>query len=100
MNQQGYPRPGGYNSANGVLILVLGILSLVMCGCIAGIPAWIMGNNSLRDIDNGVADPSERGLVQAGRVCGIIATAIAGLTLCLYGMIIALGGAAAGWQGR
>lgn len=31
----------------GTLILVLGILSLTMCGLFTGIPAWIMGKNDL-----------------------------------------------------
>ncbi|MBN9503698.1 MAG: hypothetical protein BGO01_05000 [Armatimonadetes bacterium 55-13] len=59
-------------SANGVLILVLGILSWVGFGCLAGIPAWIMGNSALREIDSGRADPSERGIVQAGRILGMV----------------------------
>lgn len=61
-------------SANGVVILVLGILSLVGFGCLTGLPAWIMGNSALKEIDSGQADPSERGLVQAGRIIGMIMT--------------------------
>lgn len=61
-------------SANGVVILVLGILSLVGFGCLTGLPAWIMGNSAMKEIDSGRADPSERGLVQAGRIIGMIMT--------------------------
>jgi hypothetical protein len=64
----------GMKSANGAIILVLGILSMVGFGCLAGIPAWIMGNNALADINAGYADPSELGLVQAGRILGMITT--------------------------
>lgn len=64
-------------SANGVLILILGILGLIGFGCFTGLPAWIMGNSALRDIDAGVADPSERGLVVAGKILGIISTVLA-----------------------
>ncbi|HVT14358.1 MAG TPA: DUF4190 domain-containing protein [Fimbriimonadaceae bacterium] len=66
-----YPR-NDLRPANGTLILVLGILSLTFCGIFTGIPAWVMGHNALRDIDAGYADPTERGLVQAGMICGII----------------------------
>ncbi len=55
----------------GTVVLVLGILGLAMC-FILGIVAWVMGNNDLREIDNGQMDPSGRGLTQAGRICGMI----------------------------
>lgn len=89
-------------SANGVLILILGVLSLVGFGCVTGIPAWIMGNIALKEIDSGMADPNERGLVQAGRILGMIATILAILAVCIwlaavFGIIglAALGGATA-----
>lgn len=72
-------------SANGVLILVLGILGLIGFGCLTGLPAWIMGNSALKEIDSGMADPSERGLVVAGKILGIISTLLA-----LIGLVIAL----------
>mgnify|MGYP001169415697 CR=1 FL=1 len=59
----------------GVLILVLGILSIVLgCWFFTGIPAWVMGNNDLKEMDQGIMDPSGRGLTQGGRVTGMIAT--------------------------
>src|SRR5688572_28062754 len=70
-------------SANGVLILILGILSIVGFGCLSGLPAWIMGNSALKEIDSGQADPSERGLVQAGRIIGMIMTIITVVLSCL-----------------
>lgn len=77
-------------SANGALILVLGILSLVGFGCLTGIPAWIMGNGALADIDAGRADPSERGLVQAGRILGILTTILTALGI-LVALMVMLG---------
>ena len=59
-------------SANGAAILVLGILGWVGLGIFTALPAWIMGNQSLAQIEAGQADPSERGLVQAGRMLGMI----------------------------
>ncbi len=50
------------SSSNATLILVLGILSLVCCGLLGPV-AWIMGNNALREIDAGIGNPSDRGLV-------------------------------------
>jgi hypothetical protein len=75
-------------SANGVLILVLGILSWVMFGFLTGLPAWIMGNNALRDIDAGVADPSERSMVQIGRILGMIATILTILGVCFAILVV------------
>jgi len=76
-------------TANGTLILVLGILGLVMCGPFTGIPAWLMGNNSLKMIDQGLADPSERGTVSAGRILGIISSALFLIGACVWvGMIV------------
>ena len=57
----------------GTLILVLGILSLIVCGFL-GIPAWIMGSNDLKEINAGTMDPSGRSLTNAGRICGMIGT--------------------------
>lgn len=55
----------------GVLILVLGILSIVCC-FICGIIAWVMGNNDLKEMAAGTMDPTGRGLTQAGKICGIV----------------------------
>jgi hypothetical protein len=62
------------------LILVFGILGLVTCQ-IFGIVAWVMGNNDLREMDAGLMDPTGRQNTSAGRICGIIATALLGLSL-------------------
>ncbi len=78
-------------------VLVLGILGLVICGLL-GIVAWVMGKNDLKEMDAGAMDPSGRGMTNAGRICGIIATVL----LIIYAVIataaVLLGalGAAAG----
>jgi hypothetical protein len=86
-------------SVNGPLILVLGILSLVSCWCITGIPAWVMGNTALREIDSGYGDPNERGIVQAGRILGIIATCLSIAAMCFYLLLVVAIGVA-GSQAR
>ena len=60
--------------ANGVSILILGILSMVGLGALTGIPGWIIGRNALRDIKLGYADPAEQGMVTAGMVLSIVGT--------------------------
>jgi hypothetical protein len=87
------PPPGSaygapYGSApqahpRGVIILVLGILSLFFCGIVLGPIAWIMGNNALAEIDRNPAAYTNRGLVQAGRVIGIIGTVLGALGILL-----------------
>lgn len=88
-------------SANGVIVLVLGILSFVGFGCLTGLPAWLIGNQSLKDIDAGLADPNERGMVQVGRILGIIATLLfaIGIVFVLIAILF-LGGLAAVFGSR
>ena len=100
--QPGYPPPGypgqgygygpypnvnygyGYGWARehpqGTTILILGICSLVVCQLI-GPFAWTMGNKALAEIDQNPYAYTNRANVAAGRVCGIIGTALMGLWL-------------------
>ena len=57
----------------GTLILVLGILSIIICGLL-GIPAWLMGNRDLAEMTAGTMDGSGRSTTNAGRICGMIGT--------------------------
>jgi hypothetical protein len=61
-------------------VLLLGILSLVVCAPL-GFAAWVMGNNDLREMNNGLMDPSGRESTNAGRICGIIGSVISILVL-------------------
>ena len=73
------------NPVNGSTYLVLGILSLVVCPFFGPV-AWSMGNNALHVLDKyerNTGDVSQRGLVEAGRICGMIGTAFLALGLCL-----------------
>lgn len=70
----GMPYGGGYMyPSQASTVMVLGILSLVVCGLLGPI-AWSMGNTELARIDRGEVDPSGRGSAVAGRVCGMIAS--------------------------
>jgi hypothetical protein len=68
----------------GTTILVLGILSIVVCG-VLGPFAWNMGNQTLREID---ANPGivyrNRGNVTAGRICGMIGCALMVLQVLFF----------------
>ena len=59
----------------GVLILVLGILSIVCC-LICGIIAWVMANKDLKEMAAGRMDPAGKGLTNAGKICGIVGIAL------------------------
>lgn len=79
----------------GTLILVLGILSLLVCG-ICGIVAWVMGNNDLRQIKAGQMDPEGLGTTQAGRICGIIGVVMMFISLIMMlGMLVLMFGLSA-----
>ncbi len=61
---------------NGTLILVFGILGFVLCP-VFGLVAWSMGTNAVRAIDEAEEDhydASQRGLANAGRICGIVSS--------------------------
>ncbi len=81
---QGYPPPGyggypqgGYQQEHpkGTTVLVLGILGLVLCQLCAPF-AWSMGNKTLKEIDANPGRYSNRGTVNAGRICGIVGSVL------------------------
>ena len=76
---------GNPSSTNGSLILVLGILGLVLCP-VFGLIAWSMGTSALRTLEEEGDDGAERGLVAAGRVCGIIAVVLFFVTMAVWGI--------------
>jgi hypothetical protein len=87
----------------GTIILVLGILGLVAC-FVCGIFAWIMGNADMKAMDAGEMDPTGRGITQAGRIIGMVATILGGLAFCgmllwIVFAVILVGAGAAGAAG-
>jgi len=67
------------------LILVFGILSIVCCQPL-GIAAWVMGNSELRAIDEGRRPPENRGMAQAGKICGIVGLALIVVLVVLFAL--------------
>lgn len=86
----GYPQ-GGYQQEHpqGTTILVLGILSLVVCG-LMGPFAWSMGTKALREIDANPGRYSNRSSVNAGRICGMIASILIIVAIVFYAFIIVI----------
>ena len=66
-------------------VLILGILSLVVCGLI-GPFAWTMGNRVIREIDASGGQLGGRSNANAGRICGMVATCFVG-----FGLLLAVG---------
>ena len=68
---------------------MLGILSLVVCGLLGPV-AWVMGNQSLSEIRGGIMDPRDEGLVNAGRIIGMIVTILIVVGIVAYCAIFGL----------
>lgn len=69
----------------GGLILTLGLLGLLMFAPL-GIVAWVLGNKDLSAMRQGSMDKNGEGMTLAGKVIGILATA-----LMIFGIIVFLG---------
>jgi phosphotransferase system glucose/maltose/N-acetylglucosamine-specific IIC component len=70
-----YAQPSGATTEHpeGTKVLILGILSLVICGLL-GPFAWVSGNRVLGEIDQSGGRYSNRSAVNAGRICGMVAS--------------------------
>ena len=84
------PPPGTAQGASGkaVAALVLGIMSLVCLGFLAGIPAIILGKMELKAIDQGQSPESNRNLAKIGFILGLIGTILTCLVSLAYVGII------------
>lgn len=74
---------------HGGVVLALGIMSIVLgcgVGTIFGPIAYFIGSSDLRAIDNGEMDPSNRSMVQAGRIIGAV-----GFFLGVFQLIFTVG---------
>jgi putative exporter of polyketide antibiotics len=88
------PPPGGYGQYGGgyaqpqtskkaIWALVLGIVSLICCGLIAGIPALILGNSAKKEIAASGGAQTGAGMAQAGVILGIISIVLSVLYVIL-----------------
>ncbi len=88
----------GRDHPQGTLVLILGIVSIVVCQA-TGPFAWVMGRKALAEIDANPSAYANRGMVQAGMICGIVGTVLlvfAVVILVVYfGLVAAVFSAAA-----
>jgi hypothetical protein len=84
-----YPGQDAYSALEkrSTTVLVLGILSLVICGILGPI-AWSMGNNIKKEAAAmGRDEPSNS---KGGRICGIIATCLMALGVVILVVLVIL----------
>ena len=89
---QATPYPVPQSSGKATVAMVLGIVGLVGCGIVAGIPAIILGKQAQREIDASNGWLTGRGMATAGIVLGWIEVGIAILAAVIVVLVFALGG--------
>lgn len=80
------------------IALVLGVLSIVCCGLL-GPAAWYIGAQELKAIAAGTSSREGEGLARAGKILGIVGTALlvlGALWVALWGGFAVLQGMAGG----
>ena len=77
----GYGPPPDHPKAQTAMIL--GILGIICCGPLA-IPAFIIGNNAVKEIDASGGSMGGRSSANAGKIMGIIGMALMALGLILF----------------
>lgn len=86
------PQPPAAGSSKAVISLVLGILSLVMCGLFLGIPAMVLARQAKREIRESHGAVGGEGLATAGFVTGLLGTLWSLLLVVLLIGLLAVGG--------
>jgi len=94
----GLPGPGYYappapSSSKATTSLILGILSLVLCGLLLGIPAMIVARQAKREIRESNGRLGGDGLATAGFVTGLIGTIWSLIALALVVALFVFGSA-------
>ncbi len=99
-------RRRNYQAHRGVLVMVLGIVSIV-CGIVIccwplalfgglgfGIPSWILGQMDRRKMAGGEMDPAGHGMTTAGWICGIVGCSLGALQIfCMLLRVVGFAGA-------
>ncbi|MFD6352554.1 DUF4190 domain-containing protein [Nocardia tengchongensis] len=91
----GYYPPGYYGAPapdhpQAVVVLILGVMSLVFCQLLGPV-AWIMGGKARREIAESNGAIGGSGMVTAGWICGIVATAVILLAILFVVFAIIVG---------
>lgn len=77
-------------STSAVFALVLGILSFVGFSVLTAIPAWIIGKNILRDIENERGNPQDASYAKIGVILGKISVALFALGVLAFITVLIL----------
>ena len=80
-NYAPYAQMGNPFESEGTKIMILGILSLVVCGLLGPV-AWVMGNG-LKSKSEAAGYP-EPGNAKAGRICGMIGSGLMVVGIIFY----------------
>ncbi len=78
---------GATSHPHGVAILVLGILSVIVLPLLGPV-AWALGRSVLREIDAAPVPHTNRSMVQAGMILGIVGTVMLIVGLVLFALVI------------
>ena len=78
----GVPQKTNGKAIWSLVLGIVGLVGLVCCGFLAGIPAIILGNMAKKEIDAGQG--TGRGMAQAGFILGVIAVVLGILGLILW----------------
>ena len=89
MPPQGTPRR---TNQKAVWALVLGIIGMIICCLLAGIPAMILGRQAQREVDAAPEEYDGRGMATAGFVLGIISTVASAIYIAFIVVLIATDG--------
>ncbi|MGO9571471.1 MAG: hypothetical protein ACLP5H_28445 [Desulfomonilaceae bacterium] len=82
--------PPNLQSNHADLVLLLGIVSLFMCGPL-GVIAWITGSSDLKKIRKGLMSPRKIGTLKVGKALGIIGTCLFAASFVIVGLIVQRG---------
>jgi hypothetical protein len=92
-NPGGYPyTPVAETNTNAIISLVLAIGAFAICG-LAAIPAIMLGNKAIREIDSSGGTQSGRGMAEAGRIVGWVAVALWAIGIVLFILIFVVAAA-------
>jgi hypothetical protein len=81
-----------HSSTNAKIAMIVGLLSLVMCGFLLGITAIIVGTMESKKIESGLSPAAGRRLIQIGIIAGVI-----GIILQIFWIILGFGGRWINW---
>ncbi|MEU4294369.1 DUF4190 domain-containing protein [Kribbella sp. NPDC026596] len=91
--QPGFPDQPAYgvlrDHSEATVALVLGVLALCTGLLVVSPVAWWLGNQALAEIDAAPGVYNNRGMAQAGQICGLIGTVLLGAGLLfLLAMVV------------